>query len=250
MLAHRPVERQTLERCLRAEGARELAPLVMCGVAYHHAGLSSEERGLLEQAFRHSIHGFNRSVRVSGRGLISVLCCTSTLAAGVNLPARRVIVRAPLVGREFVSLAAYRQMAGRAGRAGVCREGESIIMCNARDWQRLRCVLAGGLGAAVSQLRPAAPALLLAAVALGLARGRPALGALLGRTLLAASPDVDVKQVCDDSIQSLIQSGALTVDNTTVKKSSEDEGSCDVYDDSTLVVSKLGVAAVQGKKTR
>ena len=96
--------------------------LHMCvenGSAFHHAGLISEQRKLIEDGFR--------------KGIIKVIAATPTLAAGLNLPARRVIIKGfrrydVNFGQVPIPVLEYKQMAGRAGRPRLDPYGESVLV--------------------------------------------------------------------------------------------------------------------------
>ena len=60
--------------------------------------------------------------------MILILCATSTLSTGVNLPTKLVIFNRPYIGRNFIDYAHYKQMSGRAGRTGFDKSGDSIMI--------------------------------------------------------------------------------------------------------------------------
>jgi helicase len=104
--------------------SESLAELVSCGAAFHHAGLAGAHRKLIEDLFR--------------QGRIKVLTATPTLAFGMNLPARVVVVQdyrryEAGYGNYPISVLEYKQMAGRAGRPKYDKNGESILIAKNAD---------------------------------------------------------------------------------------------------------------------
>jgi replicative superfamily II helicase len=96
-----------------------LADTIPWGVAFHHAGLTAEERELIADAY--------------DSGVLKVIVATCSLAAGINLPARRVILHSARMGRDLVGPAMLRQMRGRAGRKGRAEIGETYLCCRKTD---------------------------------------------------------------------------------------------------------------------
>jgi len=108
-----------LEKIAETEMGKTLAACVAQGAAFHHAGLSRPERAIVEEGFR--------------KGLIKCISSTPTLAAGLNLPARRVIIRDYLrfaagEGMQPIPVSEYHQMAGRAGRPRLDPYGEAVLI--------------------------------------------------------------------------------------------------------------------------
>lgn len=102
---------------------RQLATCLRSGVAFHHAGLRSGHRAAVESAFR------ERSV--------ACICATPTLAAGINVPARRVVVRDQRryagSAMEWLPTLEVHQMCGRAGRPGLDPHGEAVLVGDEAD---------------------------------------------------------------------------------------------------------------------
>jgi helicase len=103
---------------------RTLSSTVTKGVGFHHAGLGLKSRQIVEDAFR--------------KGIIKILFATPTLAAGVNLPARRVVITSifrydyEYGGNVPLSVLQYKQLCGRAGRPAYDKYGEAIIIADSR----------------------------------------------------------------------------------------------------------------------
>ncbi|EGY18790.1 hypothetical protein VD0002_g2862 [Verticillium dahliae] len=95
-------------RDMKSSKAKDLRELIPKGLGIHHAGMARSDRNLMERLF--------------GEGVIKVLCCTATLAWGVNLPAAAVIIKGTQVysaqDGKFVDLGILDvlQIFGRAGR--------------------------------------------------------------------------------------------------------------------------------------
>nr|XP_027202862.1 putative U5 small nuclear ribonucleoprotein 200 kDa helicase [Dermatophagoides pteronyssinus] len=110
-----------------------LKVLVKYAIAFHHAGLSRNDRDLIESMFF--------------QGHIKLICCTSTLAWGVNLPAHTVIIK----GLEYYNSDQKKivelndldilQMFGRAGRPPFDKTGNGVVLASKKYLYKLVSLL-------------------------------------------------------------------------------------------------------------
>lgn len=115
---------ETAVKEMKSSRGRELRELLPKGIGIHHAGMARSDRNLIEKLF--------------GNGVLKVLCCTATLAWGVNLPAAAVIIKGTQVysaqDGKFIDLGILDvlQIFGRAGRPQFQDTGIGMI-CTTQD---------------------------------------------------------------------------------------------------------------------
>ncbi len=196
------------------ETSADLAACIEKGAAFHHAGCSSEHRSLVEAAFRDR--------------LIKVVCATPTLAAGVNTPSRRVVVRdwrrysGEAGGMKPLSVLEVHQMMGRAGRPGRDPYGEALLLANSHDEldELLDRYVWADPEPVESKLarEPSMRTHLLATIASGFADSRAALLEFLDRTLYAtqyrhgSDGNDNLERIVDSTLEYLERNGFVERD--------------------------------------
>ena len=110
-----------------------LIELLRRGVGFHHAGLLPPCKELVEDLFL--------------RGYLSVVCATDTLAVGINMPARTVVISnlsRPVGG--LLTANDFSQLTGRAGRRGIDVQGAVVMLPSFRyDFNRAYAAVTGPL---------------------------------------------------------------------------------------------------------
>ncbi|XP_056302193.1 helicase POLQ-like isoform X2 [Danio aesculapii] len=231
-IKHKESEKATLLGELKSSGNGSLCPVlqktVPFGLAYHHSGLTSDERKLVEEAY--------------SSGVLCLLTCTSTLAAGINLPARRVILRSPYVAADFLKRSQYKQMVGRAGRAGIDAMGESILILQDKDINTAKNLLCAPMEKCYSNLLHDGGrgllSLILSLIGLKITKTVDQVRDLMKGTLLSVqeaqvSPEKSLWDLTVESIQTLKQKNLIEV-------------SSDVNNQNILQITRLGRATYKG----
>ncbi|KAK4043634.1 P-loop containing nucleoside triphosphate hydrolase protein [Parachaetomium inaequale] len=180
----------------------KLEQTIPFGVSFHHAGLTTEERELVAKAY--------------DQGVLKVCVATCSLAAGINLPARRVILHGARMGRDLVGPAMLRQMRGRAGRKGKDEVGETYLCCRQTDLEAVVDLMHADLpeisSCLISDKRRIQRAL-LEIIAIRLATSRESLDDYVSKTMLAYSAEPDsIQENVEASIADLQKMEFVTVD--------------------------------------
>ena len=176
-----------------------LSQTILQGVAFHHAGLTSEEREIVAEAY--------------DQGILRVMVATCSLAAGINLPARRVVISGGRMGRELVGPAMLRQMRGRAGRKGKDEVGESYLCCQKADLEAVAQLLEAELPpvqSGMSSEKRGIKRALLEVIVTRLANSRHTIEEYVRRSLLfQTAEETLVWPMVDDAIQDLCSTSLI-----------------------------------------
>ncbi|CAL7951362.1 unnamed protein product [Xylocopa violacea] len=195
---------ETLEQLKRSPTGLDnvLENTISFGTAFHHAGLTMDERDIIEGSFR--------------SGSLRVLVATSTLSSGVNLPARRVIIRTLMFGGKLLDSLTYRQMIGRAGRMGKDTAGESILMCKSNEQKGAETLLSASLKPIESCLEDSGPLIraLLEAIASEVVYTPSDLELYTKCTLVSLTGEHDSKDPSYEAIKFLIDNEFLLLQTT------------------------------------
>ncbi len=175
------------------------------GVAFHNAGLSTEQRRLVENGFKERI--------------IKCIVATPTLAAGINIPAQRVIIRDlwrynSNFGMYPIPILEYKQQAGRAGRPRFDKFGEAITIAkNEKQLEEIfNTYILGDTEPIFSKLgsEPALRMHLLAAIATNFVNNIDGIYKFIDSTFYAYQSEIStLKNEIDNSIKFLLKNGFI-----------------------------------------
>ncbi|XP_014782396.1 helicase POLQ-like [Octopus bimaculoides] len=242
---HKSQKKQLLKD-LKADNNGYLCPVlaqtIPFGLAYHHSGLTSDERRSIEDAYSSNI--------------LCLLACTSTLAAGVNLPAKRVILRSPYVGKYFISRCRYLQMIGRAGRAGIDKSGESILIVAPKDKEKVKELISKPMESCHSSLAyddgKGIRLLILSLVGLQIATDVSSLFVIISNSLLNVQSkelECDINELTKNCLQSLLDLGLVKQKQNTashVENADDKTENSSISANFNLAISDLGRAVYKG----
>ncbi|EPE35493.1 P-loop containing nucleoside triphosphate hydrolase [Glarea lozoyensis ATCC 20868] len=180
-----------------------LEKTIPVGVAFHHAGLTTEERDLVAAAY--------------DEGVLKVIVATCSLAAGINLPARRVILHGARMGADLVGPSMLRQMRGRAGRKGKDEIGETYLCCQKSDLEAVAELMEADIPSVESCLVPGKRGIkraLLEVIVTQLATSDESIDNYIKKTLLYQTSDrnelsATIRSTLDDLIETDLVSSPM-----------------------------------------
>lgn len=216
-------------------GAR-LSKCVQGGTAFHNAGLADSQRKLIERSFRERT--------------IKCIVATPTLAAGINLPARRVVVRDTTrydanFGHTPIPVMEIKQMCGRAGRPQFDPYGEAVLLAKSSGSMNrmMEDYLLGESESILSKLgsEPALRSHILATIATGYARNNNELMAFIDKSFFAHQMDVwTIEGMIDNILTFLEDSGLITSDHNDFQATMFGKRTSDLYIDPLSAVMMKG----------